>query len=109
MTDRKQAERAVQTLKNWVHSDRIAVDPWQRDLVDVLDFLVNRETPSPFVGDDFLKWLRDQGLITDSVRRVVIDAKVNEAVKMYVEQFGSRRMIEVSVPTNIFDAIKIEV
>jgi hypothetical protein len=48
-------------------------------------------------SDAFQKALIEAGVIRfeDRVRRVVIDATVNEATVMYVERFGDEKLLEV--------------
>lgn len=43
-------------------------------------------------------WLRRAGIPVDEVRRVIIDAKVDDAVRVYIEQYGTDRMFKVEPP-----------
>jgi len=58
----------------------------------------------------FQDWLVAAGVIPKdaAVRRVVIDANMNDPIKVYVELYGSRRMIEVVCPESLVGA-KVEI
>lgn len=57
---------------------------------------------SPVSGNDkrVYEWLRAAGITAegDKVRRVVIDIKAGDAVKVYVERYGDTRMLDVFPP-----------
>lgn len=55
---------------------------------------------------EFLRWLVVAGIVPKdaAVRRVVIDANANDPIKVYVEMFGSKRMIVVSCPESLSGA-----
>jgi len=59
----------------------------------------------PIHGQQFLDWLRASGIIPESTRRVVIDAKVGEVVRMYCEQYGSDALISVEPPSELRGAM----
>lgn len=56
---------------------------------------------TPIYGKEFVEWLRLGGIIPENARRVVIDASVSEATKIYVESFASHAMIEVDIPAEL--------
>lgn len=41
------------------------------------------------------EWLRDMGIDARGVRRVVIDIKLEDIVTVYVERFGTEKMLDV--------------
>jgi hypothetical protein len=56
------------------------------------------ERPKRILGMKFLEALRDAGIISegDYISRVVIDAGVRDAVKVYVERYGDDRLLQVA-------------
>lgn len=52
----------------------------------------------PILGRQFLQALLDAGVVTveENVTRVVIDARADEIVKLYVERAGDERLLEVA-------------
>lgn len=54
--------------------------------------------PSRIHARKFLEALRDAGIIRseDYVRRVVIDAEVNSALRVYVERWGDERYLKLA-------------
>lgn len=62
---------------------------------------VTSKPERPVSGSRLIDWLTLNGLISPSdtlVSRVLIDIKSNSAVKVYVERYGSERMLEVVPP-----------
>jgi hypothetical protein len=59
---------------------------------------MSEEKPKPITGMALLEALRDAGIINqgDRIRRVVIDASVNNAVIMYVERIGDSRLLRIA-------------
>jgi hypothetical protein len=55
------------------------------------------DSPKKILGRKFIQALLDAGVVTpgEAVRRVVIDAEVNEVVVMYVERFGDERLLQL--------------
>jgi hypothetical protein len=55
------------------------------------------DSPKKILGRKFIQALLDAGVVTpgEAVRRVVIDADVNEIVVMYVERFGDERLLQL--------------
>ena len=49
------------------------------------------------VGRGFLNRLCELGIIPSSTRRVVIEAAVDGATMIYVEQYGDKRLFSVEV------------
>jgi len=51
-------------------------------------------------SDGLLKWFKECGLISSEqrARRVVIDAETGEAVRVYVELYGTTEMLNVKPP-----------
>jgi hypothetical protein len=49
----------------------------------------------------FLDWLKGAGIIPERTRRVVIEATVNELVKIYIEQVGTDELISVEPPPEL--------
>lgn len=49
----------------------------------------------PLAGWEFGKVLADAGVIGQDVSRVVIDVPANGVVKLYVERYGSRKLLRV--------------
>lgn len=41
------------------------------------------------------KLLKELGLENQKVTRIIIDVQVNEPVRLYIERFGSRRLLDV--------------
>ena len=58
-------------------------------------------------GNTFLKWLSDNDIIPKDTRRVVIDASYDSAVLMYIEKFGTKKIIEVKPPEDLDKAVKV--
>jgi hypothetical protein len=59
------------------------------------------------VGDDFIKKVCESvGENPADVRRVVIDASWDSVVMVFVERYGMKELLEVSIPES---AIKVEV
>ena len=59
------------------------------------------------VGDDFIKKVCvSVGENPADVRRVVIDASWDSVVMVFVERYGMKELLEVSIPES---AIKVEV
>lgn len=52
----------------------------------------------------FLAWLEKLGVPTKETRRVVIDAEVNHALKVYVELYGDRAAFQDEPPAVMLDA-----
>lgn len=50
------------------------------------------------LANTLLKALVDAGIVPPETRRVVIDATVNEATYIYVEQFGTETLIDLIAP-----------
>jgi len=44
---------------------------------------------------DFLQLLHEQGVISKNVRRVIIDAEVGSVVKLYIEEYGDSRLLDL--------------
>lgn len=61
-------------------------------------------------GQDFLDWLVTAGIVPKDapVRRVVIDAAANDLIVVYVELYGTDKMIEVTPPAMLVGA-KVEI
>ena len=59
-------------------------------------------------GTAFLDWLRGHGIFEtgDHVRRVVIDAVVNEPLMVYVERYGDERLVQKPLPARLLQAIR---
>jgi hypothetical protein len=49
-------------------------------------------------GNALLKALHEAGIIPAETHRVVIDATANEAVIIYVEQFGTEELVNLIAP-----------
>jgi len=51
-------------------------------------------------SDGLLKWFKECGLISSEqrARRVVIDAETGNAVKVYVELYGTAELLNVKLP-----------
>lgn len=63
--------------------------------------IVPRMSERPVSGSRLIDWLTLNGLISPSdtlVSRVLIDIKPDSVVKVYVERFGSERMLTVIPP-----------
>lgn len=61
------------------------------------------------LGNDFLMALRDAGILQpdDKTKRVVIDASVDAAVKIYIENYGDERLLEITTHPSLQIATKI--
>ena len=57
----------------------------------------------------FLRWLGDLGILPPLTRRVVIDADIDGPVKMYIECYGSEKLIEVAPPADVFKGTQITI
>lgn len=55
-------------------------------------------------GRGFLGWLIDNGIVPKETRRVVIEASVEMATVIYVEQYGTEELIKVQVPESLKQA-----
>lgn len=64
-------------------------------------------TSSAITGRTFLQWLIDNGVVPDRTRRVVIDASYNSFVSIYIETFGTEKLIKVGVPSELLTATKV--
>lgn len=55
---------------------------------------------NPITGSGLVQWLRDTGLIAEGQHafRVLIDIKVDDVVRVYVEEFGSDQILKVDPP-----------
>ena len=53
---------------------------------------------SIITGNALLKALHEAGIIPAETHRIVIDATVNEAVIIYVEQFGTEELVKLIAP-----------
>lgn len=59
-------------------------------------------------GRAFLEWPDAAGIIPSKTTRVVIEASINDAVRIYVEQYGDEGLISVEPPPELRGAeIKI--
>lgn len=58
-------------------------------------------------GKDFLAWLEEQGIIPDRTQRVVIDAAVNEPVRVYVQQIGQAGLLDKRLLDVRFEVIAV--
>lgn len=57
-------------------------------------------------GAGFIDWLVRQGAIADGpIRRVVIDAVWNQAIKVYVELLGTEALIRDPLPAELLDEL----
>jgi hypothetical protein len=56
-------------------------------------------------GKSFLEMLHEQGIISKNVRRVIIDASVDEALKLYIEEYGDERMLHLDVMPELEAAV----
>ncbi|HUW10715.1 MAG TPA: hypothetical protein VM537_13370 [Anaerolineae bacterium] len=66
--------------------------------------------PSEIVtGRQFLLALERAGVlqVEDKTTRVVIDAKVDEALMIYIENFGDERVLEVATHPDLKIAVKV--
>ena len=55
----------------------------------------------PTSSDEYGKAIcKALGIESKKVRRVVVDAQVGEALKVYVEMFGGPELVKVSLPTS---------
>jgi hypothetical protein len=56
-------------------------------------------THRPIRGATLLEALAEAGIIStkDKIRRVVIDAHMDDAVKLYVERYGDERLLRVAL------------
>jgi hypothetical protein len=54
--------------------------------------------PAIAMANGLLKALVDAGIVPPETRRVVIDATVNDATIIYVEQFGTEALINLIAP-----------
>ena len=54
----------------------------------------------PIMGSDLHQWLIDSEIISKDqhVRRVVIDINVEDVVRIYIEEFGSDKMLTLAPP-----------
>lgn len=61
-------------------------------------------------GRDFLDWLAAAGIVPKDapVRRVVIEAAVDTPILIYVELYGTDKMIRVT-PSDVLRAAKVEI
>lgn len=57
----------------------------------------------------FLRYLHEQGIIPKYTRRVIIDASVDSAVHIYVEMFGSNKLLTLNLPADVLGAAEVEV
>jgi len=48
-------------------------------------------------GNQFIKGLCELGICNELTRRVVIDATVGEVIMVYVEQYGSKDLLQVGL------------
>ena len=53
---------------------------------------------------DFLAWVEKLGVPTKETRRIVIDAEVGHALKVYVELYGDRAAFQGEPPPVMLDA-----
>ncbi len=58
-------------------------------------------------GKAFIEWLRAGGIIPDRTTRVVIEASVTDAVRVYVEQYGQDGLISVEPPPELRGAVVV--
>ena len=49
------------------------------------------------LGKGFMERLYELGIIPMFTQRVVIDASINDVVKIYIEQYGDDRLLDVEV------------
>lgn len=57
------------------------------------------------IGRDFLSWLAKAGIVPELTRRVVIEASVGDAVRIYAELYGSGEMLSVEPPDALRGAV----
>ena len=57
---------------------------------------IKRRTPDSIIaGHELGKLLTDAGLIPPKTRRVIIDIDIDAPVRLYIEQFGTQRWLNV--------------
>ena len=61
------------------------------------------------VSDDFFQGFVDAGIVPKDVRRMVIDIEAGNAVMVYYECYGSKKLLELILPTTLKDAVLINV
>lgn len=52
-------------------------------------------------GRYFLQWLIDNQVVPERTRRVVIEADIGSAVRIYVETWGTESLISVTPPPEL--------
>ena len=60
-------------------------------------------------GQPIRDWLLKAGLDDHDVCRVVVDMRVGDAVRVYIERYGSRQVVDAGLPecpleVKVFDA-----
>jgi hypothetical protein len=50
---------------------------------------------APITSKGFLKWLTDNGIIPSTCRHVIIEAKVGDVVRVYIEGYGTTNLMSV--------------
>lgn len=61
------------------------------------------------MGREFLTMLKDAGMLPPETSRVVIDAKVDDVVRIYCQSYGRDDILKVIMPESLADAVKINV
>lgn len=56
------------------------------------------------LSDEFVKQLKELGIIDDNTRRVIIDAQVGHIIKIHLEKFGDERLLNL---VHTMDGIEI--
>jgi hypothetical protein len=56
---------------------------------------------------ELFEWLKASGLVIDKTRRVIIDICVGQPTRVYVEGYGSTKMLQFAPPT--LDSAEIEI
>ena len=59
------------------------------------------------MGREFLIMLKDAGMLPPETSRVVIDAKVEDVVRIYIESYGREDLLKVITPESLSNALKI--
>ena len=58
-------------------------------------------------GRDFLSLMIDRGIVTGNVRRVIIDASIDSALMVYIEEIGDDRMLQLAAMPELKAAITL--
>jgi hypothetical protein len=66
-----------------------------------------KEKDRTIIGKAYLDWLKGFGIIPEESRRVVIDIVADEAIIIYVEKYGTKKLLAVEPPPELFAATVI--